>query len=583
VNRYIKHLIALGCLLATILPLFAKQPSADGNLKKKAQYIFLEAMSRNAEDKNDEAFDLLKMAHETDPDNPVIAYYYGFLHLSLDRPSDDELENGLSLMRTNTVERPDDFYENYIYAAICSSLGEHDETIRVIETLIDRYPEKIHIYPVLSKSYAAKGKYAKAIAVVDSLEKTEGRSMSTTIMKIDYMIGANDTVAAIEAGKKFLGDAPDSVEPNSLMGNLYSLIGQPDSALAYYNRSLQIDPDYGYASLQKANLYYSIGDSANYEREITSVLVNKNIETDTKVSILTDYIRNDIQRNDTTARVENMFRTILGQHPHEAQIRNLFSDYLSFRKKYEAAAEQLSYVVDIDPSDPKNWERLMWLYIYTDQPRKSIETGEKALHFNPGQFAVYQVLGIAYYQLKDYDKSIECYDTLLARNKEYQEIDESDIYTSLAENYHQKGDTAKAIECYETALSINPKNILALNNYAYYLCTGKPDDPKTMEWAEEMSKTAVTAEPENSSYLDTYAWIMFLKHDYRTALEYIEKAVEFRDMDQPNGELWEHYGDILFMLGRPDEAVENWKKALDAKPDSRLLKKKIDNKAYFYE
>ena len=51
--------------------------------------------------------------------------------------------------------------------------------------------------------------------------------------------------------------------------------------------------------------------------------------------------------------------------------------------------------------------------------------------------------------------------------------------------------------------------------------------------------------------------------------------------EEPSAELFEHYGDILFMLGEVDEAVEYWQKALDAGSESaELLQEKIKEKKY---
>lgn len=159
-------------------------------------------------------------------------------------------------------------------------------------------------------------------------------------------------------------------------------------------------------------------------------------------------------------------------------------------------------------------------------------------------------------------------------------VDEADIHTSLGDIYQQIGDTANAIKSYEAAININPSNALTLNNFAYFLCTHKKD---RIDDAARMAEMALAADPDNGSYLDTYALVLFLKHDYKKALEFIEKAAEHRDSDTGNAELWEHYGDILFMLGKPAEAVEKWKDALKDNPGSKLLKKKIENKTYFYE
>ena len=98
-----------------------------------------------------------------------------------------------------------------------------------------------------------------------------------------------------------------------------------------------------------------------------------------------------------------------------------------------------------------------------------------------------------------------------------------------------------------------------------------------------MSKIAVDADPENVSFLDTYAWICFMKRDYKQALEYIERAMSENGDDDPSAEMYEHYGDILFMNGDPEGALREWKKALDLNPESELLKRKVENKTYFYE
>lgn len=580
-NKILSNILVALTVTMIIAPMLASSPgSNDASRRKKAQYALYEAMAKKDADDIDAARALLNHALSLDPDDPTINFYSGYCMLALDGINQSEVAEALQKMSRNTYERPGDFYENYLYANLCAQVGNQDEAIRVMEMLLSNNPQKTEIFPTLAKCYASKGDYQKAIATIDSLELHEGKSMDTYITKLGYMFAAGDTVASFNEGRAYLREAPESVNAQMLMGSIYQQFGQNDSAFVYYNKALAIDPDYGYANLQKAKLYNQIGDSVNFEREITATLVNRNIEVDTKVDILTDYIRVCINAGDSSRRIDNMFGTILRQHPHEAQIHKLYSDYLTFKKDYSHAAEQLSYTLDINPADSKSWERLMWLYIYIKKPEEAISTGRRALEYLPDEISYYQILGSAHFQMEEYAKSIEAYDTLLQRNKEFQVVNEADIYTAMAESWHQQGDTAQALACYTRALDLDPENVLALNNYAYYLCINYPD---SLDEAERMSRKAVLLEDDNASYLDTYAWIMFLKRDYKKALEYIEKAAEAYDPTSDNSELWEHYGDILFMLGRPDEALEKWNEALKGSNHSKLLKKKIDNKAYFYE
>ena len=125
---------------------------------------------------------------------------------------------------------------------------------------------------------------------------------------------------------------------------------------------------------------------------------------------------------------------------------------------------------------------------------------------------------------------------------------------------------------YEKALSYNASNIPVLNNYSYFLAM----EGRDLDKAERMSAQAVKAEPDNATYLDTYAWIFFKQGNYSLARIYLQNA-----LDKTKEELFEHCGDILFMLGEVDEAVTYWQKALEAGSESaELLQKKIKNKKY---
>jgi tetratricopeptide (TPR) repeat protein len=93
-----------------------------------------------------------------------------------------------------------------------------------------------------------------------------------------------------------------------------------------------------------------------------------------------------------------------------------------------------------------------------------------------------------------------------------------------------------------------------------------------------MSKHSNELQPNNASFEDTYAWILFKQKDYAGAKQWIEKALVD---DKTNSAVKsEHYGDIMFCLGNVDAAVENWKKAKEYGDQSAVLEKKINERKY---
>ena len=120
---------------------------------------------------------------------------------------------------------------------------------------------------------------------------------------------------------------------------------------------------------------------------------------------------------------------------------------------------------------------------------------------------------------------------------------------------------------YEQGLRYHPDNILLLNNYAYHLA----ERGKKLKEALEMSRKTIEAEPENSSYLDTYGWIYYKLKDYKNAKKYIEKAIKLGS----NAELLEHLGDVYEAMGEIVKALKYWNKALEESPDNKDLIYKI--------
>ena len=129
----------------------------------------------------------------------------------------------------------------------------------------------------------------------------------------------------------------------------------------------------------------------------------------------------------------------------------------------------------------------------------------------------------------------------------------------------------EAESAYENSLTFNPNELSVLNNYAYMLAKQK----RNLKKAERMSAKTVEAEPSNAIYLDTYAWIFFMKEDFRSARFYIERAIA-QDGGK-NSEIYLHYGDILSVLGEEEAALKAWQKAAELGDDSEELKLKIEN------
>ena len=179
---------------------------------------------------------------------------------------------------------------------------------------------------------------------------------------------------------------------------------------------------------------------------------------------------------------------------------------------------------------------------------------------------------MAEYQLGDYEASLKTNEEALLNVESASSAVISSFYGQIGDIYYKLNNKEKAFLNYEKALEQNPANVYVMNNYAYYLSEEKLDLRK----AERMSAKTVELEPKNSTYLDTYAWILYQQGNFSLAKFYIERAVDNLEKEHDPGVILEHYGDILLALKNEKKALEMWQKAWDSGKTDEELKIKIE-------
>jgi tetratricopeptide (TPR) repeat protein len=190
----------------------------------------------------------------------------------------------------------------------------------------------------------------------------------------------------------------------------------------------------------------------------------------------------------------------------------------------------------------------------------------------PELVEAYTQKSLGYFWLGENDKSLD----VLAKGLKHVRTDRDRalIYNLRGDYYHTLGDRQKMYADYDSTLIYDPDNINVLNNYAYYLSV----EGRDLDKARKMSARTLQEEPLNATYLDTYAWILFKMKNYREALVYLEKALRYLDTDNP--EIYEHYGDVLYMCGEKEKALENWHRAVQFNSTSPTLEQKIRQQKY---
>lgn len=190
----------------------------------------------------------------------------------------------------------------------------------------------------------------------------------------------------------------------------------------------------------------------------------------------------------------------------------------------------------------------------------------------PSLWQTYRNLAVANYQIKKSDEAF----AVIARGLKNvtDSIGLSSLYSLRGEFHHEMDRLDLTYQDYDSALMYSPKEISILNNYAYFLSLENRD----LKHALQMSSVTIDMEPDNPTYLDTYAWILFKLSRYDEALKYIHIAMEKGGDEHPD--VVEHCGDINYQCGNKEKALEYWHAAVRLNSDSKLLEQKILQEKY---
>lgn len=552
----------------------------DGADNRRADYIFLEAQRQLALDRTDAYYEFIRRAYELNPSESSVGHDLGFYMMMLGQGDKALTEEGLVLLQKHFDEHPDDYYGSILYGTMCERLGQGERALGVWEKLHEIFPQKTDVSVRLADAYLSRTadtvSQNKARNLITSIQKAEGPHLQFTARKVLSYLNTKDTVSAVNEVNKLVDETPRSAESRVYAGDLFLSLGEKEKALEVYNKACEVDPSSGLAYYKRAVYYHLTGDSASYDREVFHALELPDLELDTKLEILTGYVKEQYADSLMQPHINELFGKLVDMYPHEPSVHDLYSSYFVAVDDYRSAAEQQEYVIDSDLHNQDRWRGLMSLYFTAREYDRATDAGERALSLFPDSEIFTLLTGEAASLAGDTAKAVVYLDRCIAMDS-IDVVIASQAYTAKGDILYKGGDVNGAIALYERAMESDPTNSMAMNNCAYFMACEGLD----LDRAAELSKRSLNLDPDNESSLDTYAWIMFKKGDYKEAKTFIDKAME--QTSQPSAELYQHMGDIYFMCGEPDRALEFWKLAAELDPDDELLQRKIKHKTYFYK
>ena len=528
-----------------------EQVSLSFEQRRKFDYYFLEAVRMKEQGKYDAAYELYTHCLDINPMSGAALYEISqfYMYLGQEEKGEEALKQAIRSDESN-------FWYKQTLAAFYEQKRNVPKAISVYENMAEQFPSRLEPLMSLVDLYSRTKSYQNVVNALNRLEELDGKSEQISMEKFRmYLLMGKQDSAFIEI-ENLSKEYPYDLRYQTILGDVYLNNEKYQEALDIYRHILKEEPNYAPAVLSMASYYQKTGQDSLYQLQLDTILMNDNVPSDTKMELMRQNILQSEQTTKDSTQIVALFQRILARPQQNADLAMLCAQYMITKNMKKESIPVLEQVLSLDPENKPARLQLLSYAIQDNDLDEVIRIATSALEYHPDALEFYYYQGIAYYQQEKLDEALDVFTRGVRQiNEKSDKQIASDFYAILGDIYHQKGRSEESYAAYDSSLVYNPDNIGTLNNYAYFLSV----DKKHLDKAEEMSYRTVKAEPDNETYLDTYAWILFEKGRYTEARIYIEQAL--RNGGEKSRVIVEHCGDIYYMLGEKEKALEYWKKA----------------------
>jgi tetratricopeptide (TPR) repeat protein len=548
----------------------SKKEAKQQENKIKGSRYFIEGEKALVLGDLEKAYFYFQKAKDYSPEEPAIAYKIAEILVRTNQP-----EKALPYAEEAASADPDNKYYSLMEAEIYTNMKQPLKAAEILDRLTSDTEKNQQYNLDLASIYLQAGEFDKAVVVLDRAEDYYGIREPFTLQKQRIYLRKNNLKSALLEGEKLIEAFPGN--PNYVLNQVEILFnnGKLDDALALVEEEIAKYPNQPELRMAAYTLLKEKGQNQTANDYLISAFENPDLDPEVKSKTFVSLL-NELQTEPRDLLLNQMESLMLEIHPLDPKILEAIGER---KKKKGDMPAAIGYYKKSLKADPKNADLLEQVILNS--------FGENA---DFKELEVYTTLGVDEFpeaaefwfydgvvkssQKKDSVAVISLKKSLelnAGKNPQLEQV----AFGSMGNSLYNLGEKDSAFLYFDKALRLNPNDEQVLNNYAYFLSLEK----KNLEKAQKMAEKVVKKHPKNPTYLDTYAWVLFQMGSYEESFNYMKAAID-NDPD-PSGVVMEHFGDILYHVGKVSEAISWWKKVEGSPEASKNLSRKIKEGKYY--
>ena len=457
-----------------------------------------------------------------------------------------DIEKSLNYSKQAHALDPDNIWYYYQLALLLTETNRQDDAILLYRKAVIRFPERTDLRFSLAGMLALNKQFKESLEIYDELEEKIGMDERISLPREGIYMEMGEFESAAGELTKLIENFPEEPRYYGILAELYASINMFDEALAWYDRLFKIDPDNGIAQISVAEFFLSTDKNAEALYYIKSAFNNPSLGFNEKIQFFTAILQDSVLASHHNNEVIELGEILLEKYPGQSLAKAIMSDLYFNSGSYSKAGDLLYDLYSSDKNNKAYAEQLIGIISFSENFIRVIELSDEMIDRFPESVMIHYFTGVAYLMSGESDQALGIFEKALNTGENNNQFT-GNIYSNLGDIYNDRQNYSKSDKYFNLSLAID-SNLVTLNNYAYYLALRE----ENLDMARSYSYITIQEEPENPSFLDTYAWILYKLEDYEEAELYIRQA--FNIGGDQSFEITKHYAAILIKLGKYKEA-----------------------------
>ena len=452
------------------------------------------------------------------------------------------------------------------YGGALIRANEYDKAVGVFEKIVAKSTEPDH-YRILALLLDNNNRTIEALAVLDTVEMRFGRIPQLGRLRQYYLLKTGQTLAAEADAHKAIEEAPYLAENYISLAEIYATTRRDSLALVSFQSAIAIDSLAVEPWLALAEYHQKRGNQRQYLIILERVFGNEKLPLKGKIEEWKSLANDHNAYRKFYPQYDALIKRLYIRYPESREVAILYAQHLIVSGEIDRALTLCKQLINYKAPAIEDFTRIIEIENHLNRPDSVRHYTDLALMAFPHNTDLLHMRGALALQRKEYDDAIMLYDEALKHADN--DTLRSSLWGAIGDVEHQRNEMKRCYKAYDKSLRYFADNAMVLNNYAYFLSL----DNRDLERALTMITRALALAENNSTYLDTMAWVLYRLGRYAEAKKYMQQALSL-DRNR-SADLALHYGDILHALGEEFMAKTYWRKALERGADKEEIERRF--------